>query len=531
VEGNETSSGPPPGGSATFSGEAPTPSPQVQLRPELGAPVRGRTIFRIRGVDVHLDPSWGVIAVLITINLWTVFADRDSAASVDAVSAAGFAVLGAFLFFGSILLHELAHAAVARRRGIPVEGITLYVFGGATHTKNEFRGPRDEFWVAIVGPATSLALGVLFLGVHHVAGSARTGPYGLLLSIVADTNIGLGLFNLLPGFPLDGGRLLRSGIWEATGRLPLATVVAARVGQGFALLLIVGSLALAAVQQRATILWLTFIAWMLWRAATATLARGRDAEASHVPVDEQARKPRPLSPTVVASMLLILGSIAAFAVYSSGVTDPGGALNPTLIKDDFSAIGGWPTADSPAKQVGIVDGTYRILLRRPRQEVAPAKYFREKTFPAVSVQVVARRVVSTTLPEGFGLGCVIDGAAGIGYVFLIDPDADLFAIIRSGENAKAVALGRDLLSKGAAWSRSGRNVVRGDCFAGSSGRPTMLVMYVNGHRVLTGNDDASLGPFSGMTLVASSTEGGTEVRFDDASMKRLSPDARPPRSE
>ena len=222
-----------------------------------------------------MDPSWTVIAVLVTFNMWLFFSDPARFIGLSTGAALALAALSAALFFGSILVHELAHAGVSIARGIPVSGITLWMFGGATHAKAESRGPADEFLVTVVGPGTSLALGALFLAAHSFGRDATGQPVSAMFGYLAFINFSLGVFNLLPGFPLDGGRLLRSALWRVTGSLSRATEIAARVGQAIGGLIIAFALVLAARGGGLQAVWAALIGWFLFRAASATLSEGR----------------------------------------------------------------------------------------------------------------------------------------------------------------------------------------------------------------------------------------------------------------
>src|SRR5207249_2945291 len=157
---------------------------------------------------------------------------------VSSTAATGYAVLAVVMFFGCILAHELAHAGVSKLRRIPVIGITLFMFGGATQAKIDSRGPADEFLVTAAGPATSLALGLLFLGLSNLLRSAPGDQLAWIIERLGLLNLALGVFNLAPGFPLDGGRLLRSLLWRMTGSLARATRIAGRVGQVIAALVV-----------------------------------------------------------------------------------------------------------------------------------------------------------------------------------------------------------------------------------------------------------------------------------------------------
>jgi Zn-dependent protease/predicted transcriptional regulator len=231
----------------------------------------GWRVGRIGGVEIRVDPSWSIIAVLLTFNFWVFYSDRSKFPDLGSGAAGALAVLTAALFFGSVLGHELAHAGMSKLRGIPVSGITLFLFGGATHAKVDAKGPADEFLITVVGPLTSAALGVVFLLVHSLGPETLTHPFSSMFGYLAFVNLILAAFNLLPGFPLDGGRLLRSGLWRAMG-LQRATYLAARVGQAVGLLIIAAGDGLALQQEDAiALLWPAFIGWFLFRAASASL--------------------------------------------------------------------------------------------------------------------------------------------------------------------------------------------------------------------------------------------------------------------
>lgn len=249
----------------------------------------GLRLFRLAGISVYLDWSLLIIFVLILASLGLgVFPqwhpDWSTTLSV------GTAFIAAVLFLASVLAHEFSHAVVGRARGIVVRRITLFVFGGMAHMENEPNDWRGEFWMAIAGPITSLVLGVLFLVLAgFTAGPlsgefsdpadlfARLDPLATLFFWLGPVNIMLGLFNLVPGFPLDGGRVLRAIIWGATGDMHRATRWASRGGQFFAWLLITAGVAMM-LGLRVPIfgtgfvngVWLAFIGWFLNSAAVAS---------------------------------------------------------------------------------------------------------------------------------------------------------------------------------------------------------------------------------------------------------------------
>jgi Zn-dependent protease len=189
-------------------------------------------VARIFGIEVRVDSSWAVIALLITYSMYLriSFLYRD----LSGGAAVGLAVLATVLFFGSVLTHELAHALVSQARGIRVQDITLFLFGGATRARVESRGPGDEFLIALVGPLTSLLLAGLFWLIDVVGRGVLSTPVAGMFGYLGWVNLLLAAFNLVPGFPLDGGRLLRSAIWKATGSFGQATRIASLAGQGVA---------------------------------------------------------------------------------------------------------------------------------------------------------------------------------------------------------------------------------------------------------------------------------------------------------
>ena len=177
---------------------------------------------RLYGIPVGLDPSWFLIFVLITWTLATSYFPEEYRAATRLEHWLLGAVT-AILLFGSVLLHELGHSLVALRYHIPVKKITLYVFGGVAQISSELPNPSAEFWIALAGPAVSLALAGFFWGIRQV--SAGWAPLLALAKYLSLINASLALFNLVPGFPLDGGRVFRAFIWKLTHNLRRATLV------------------------------------------------------------------------------------------------------------------------------------------------------------------------------------------------------------------------------------------------------------------------------------------------------------------
>lgn len=255
---------------------APTP-PRKSARALAGG--RGFRLGRAFGVELQVDWSVLLIFALITFNLGAgVFPAWHPGWGAPMIW--GVALGAALLFFASILVHELSHAVVARRYGIPVERITLFIFGGMAHMEGEPPTPKSEFLMAIVGPITSITLGALAtlgawaLGADPEAAAANPeallrglGPAATLLLWLGPVNLILGVFNLVPGFPLDGGRVLRSVLWWVTGDMVKATRWAAGGGHLVAwTLMAIGVLNLFAGDMIGG-LWLLLIGWFLSNAA------------------------------------------------------------------------------------------------------------------------------------------------------------------------------------------------------------------------------------------------------------------------
>ena len=229
----------------------------------------GFRLGSVLGFEIRIDYSWFIIFFLI---LWTFSFGVFPAVLPDLDAAVYFAMglTGTLLFFASLLAHELSHSVVARRRDIPVEGITLFVFGGMAHTRMEAESPGDEFVIAGVGPLASLGIAVLFGAIGILAGAAGWPlPIVVVAQYLAFVNLALAVFNLLPGFPLDGGRLFRAAAWKYTGSLRKATRWASNGGKVLGYVLI--ALGLLQFFGGALLggLWFVFIGWFVRTVAQA----------------------------------------------------------------------------------------------------------------------------------------------------------------------------------------------------------------------------------------------------------------------
>ncbi|MCE5200095.1 MAG: site-2 protease family protein [Armatimonadota bacterium] len=227
----------------------------------------GIRLGKILGFDITIDWSWLLIFFLVVYTLANGYFPSVNP-DLGAATSWGMGVLAALLLFASVLVHELSHSVVSRRYGTEVKGITLFLFGGVSQMSDEPKSAREEFWMAIVGPATSFALAIFFYLLGGI-GEATNWPLWLtaVLGYLSFVNLLLGAFNLLPGFPLDGGRVLRSIIWGSTSNIVKATQWASYTGQGFGYLLM--ALGFFSILSGNLIggLWFIFIGWFLAGAA------------------------------------------------------------------------------------------------------------------------------------------------------------------------------------------------------------------------------------------------------------------------
>jgi Zn-dependent protease len=230
---------------------------------------------RIFGVEIGLHYSWFIIAVLITFSLAGQFGLTNAGWSPGL--RWGLAVITAILFFASIVIHELSHAMVAKLRGIPVRSITLFALGGVAQMEKEAADAKTEFWMGIIGPITSFVIGILCLALTLATGwtppEFPASPLPAMLMWLGYINIALAIFNMVPGFPLDGGRVLRAIIWWITGSAKRATTIAARVGQIIAFAMILYGVMQFFGGAGFSGLWLAFIGWFLLSASRESYAQ------------------------------------------------------------------------------------------------------------------------------------------------------------------------------------------------------------------------------------------------------------------
>ena len=284
----------------------------------------GFKLGKLFGIQIRVNWSWLLIFFLITWNLSTAF--RGAHGTWGPVLRWGLAVLGALLFFSSVLAHELAHSLIAQSRGMTVQSIRLHLFGGVSNIQQEPPSPGAEFTMAALGPLTSLVIGtILLVGVNLTTDVPTTrainpqdfladlSPIQTVFAWLGSVNVILGLFNLIPGFPLDGGRILRAIFWGITDNLRQATHWASRIGQGIAWLLVFGGISMAFGVTLPIFgtglvngLWLAFIGWFMHNAAVQSYQQLliRDI-LEDVPISQLMRKDPPtVSPSTTVDTLV-----------------------------------------------------------------------------------------------------------------------------------------------------------------------------------------------------------------------------------
>ena len=227
---------------------------------------------RIFGIEIGLHLSWFIIALLITLSLADQFHAFNSNWGEGVIWAT--AIGTSLLFFAAIIAHELSHAAVAKARNLPVRSITLFALGGVAQIEKEAGEASTEFFMGLAGPITSVLIGIVCLALAWALGWTPLGvprtPLLAMLMWLGYINISLAIFNLIPGFPLDGGRVLRGVIWWITGDGVRATQIAARIGQVVAFAFIITGIVRFFMGAGFGGLWISFIGWFLLNAAGAS---------------------------------------------------------------------------------------------------------------------------------------------------------------------------------------------------------------------------------------------------------------------
>jgi Zn-dependent protease len=252
------------------------PRPSVPDRPEASSPA-GVVLGRPLGIPVVVSPTWFLVAALVT---W-VF-QPTVAGQLPGIGVASWLVafLFAVLLYGSVFVHELSHSVTALRLGLPVRRITLHLLGGVSEIERQPSTPGRSFLISAAGPAVNFVLAVL--GGLVVSGTSSGTVTHVLAYALTSANLLVGVFNLLPGLPLDGGHLLEAAVWKATGRRTAGTVVAAQVGRGLAVLVVTGPMVAALLRgdqpSLVSVLWGFLLGSFIWVGAGQELvaARTRD---------------------------------------------------------------------------------------------------------------------------------------------------------------------------------------------------------------------------------------------------------------
>ncbi len=219
---------------------------------------------KILGIQIGVDYSWFVIFVLITMSLSTQYAALHPGWSKVTHLTVG--IVTSLLFFATVLLHEMGHSVVAIRKGIPVRSITLFIFGGVAQIAKEPKAAIDEFWIAVAGPVVSFMIAIFCL-LASVGTRSLSDVLTAVLTWLGEINLMLAVFNLVPGFPLDGGRILRAILWGWRGDFKSATRIASGVGQFIAYVFIFVGVVMALRGNFFNGLWIGFIGWFLLNAA------------------------------------------------------------------------------------------------------------------------------------------------------------------------------------------------------------------------------------------------------------------------
>jgi Zn-dependent protease/CBS domain-containing protein len=312
---------------------------------------QGFRIGRFFGIDVRVDWTWLIIFALVTYSLGNTFGQFHS--DWSSRLRWGLAIVAALLFFASVLAHELAHSLVSEARGNPVSGITLFLFGGVSNIKEEPDSPQGEFLMAVMGPVTSIVIGLILVLIAGVAGGPvaaatapsevlpQLGPLRTMLLWLGSINVTLGIFNLIPGFPLDGGRVLRSILWAATDDLRRATKWASWVGQGFGWAMIAAGISMAFGASIPFFgsglgngLWIAFIGWYLNNASSQSYQRVVVVDILEgVPVKRMMRSDPPTVSPSVSVESLVHEHIMGTDEHAFPVLDDGALVGMATLED------------------------------------------------------------------------------------------------------------------------------------------------------------------------------------------------------
>lgn len=283
----------------------------------------GLSLFRIRGIPIRLHSSWFLILALLTWSLANSFYTPQGGGFSSGMAWLAGLVTG-LLFFGSVLAHELGHAFGALRERVPVRSISLFFFGGVAQIGHEPKSAGAEFRIALAGPLVSLGLAAIFAGL----GTLSAGDLSLYgpVSYLARINLILATFNLIPGYPLDGGRIFKAIVWKFTGSSYRAMRIASSTGQIAALGFIAYGIFQVFTGSFVSGLWMGFIGWFLLEAAGGALAQSHmqerfgDIEVEQVMSRSYPTVPEDLTLDGLAMLALKNPGIPAFVVKDQGVS-------------------------------------------------------------------------------------------------------------------------------------------------------------------------------------------------------------------
>lgn len=281
---------------------------------------------KLFGIQFRLHYTWFIIFILITASLsWQVFPNSYPDWPLFLYWVMG--IITSLLFFTSVVAHELAHSLVGRANGIPVKSITLFIFGGVSLMTKEATKAKDELLMAGAGPACSLAISGLF-GLFWFLTQGVVEPLAAMALWLAYVNLMLAVFNLIPGFPLDGGRVFRSLSWRVTGNYRRSTQVATRVGQGIGYLFMLGGILIVFLSPFGlnwfSGLWLVFIGWFLENAASASYRQAQWREvlqrfsASQVMTTNCAAVPPNITVSQLVQGYILTGGHQCFLIADEG---------------------------------------------------------------------------------------------------------------------------------------------------------------------------------------------------------------------
>lgn len=378
---------------------------------------RSHKLFHVLGIRVGASTSWFLILFLMIFWLSDYF-DRvlpDESTTVSFLTA----VAATSLFFISLLLHELGHALAARRHGIETEGIDLWLFGGVAKLSRDSQTPREEFQVAAAGPAVTAAIVGVCLGLAALTTSSADAldvmalqdvevtPAVALIGLLAFVNLSLLIFNLIPAFPLDGGRIARAIAWKVTGDRNRGTRFSARIGQVFSWILIGYGVFLVFNNQLVDGLWLGVLGWLLGSAATGAVAGTRFSER-------------------------LGGVTAADLMDEQPVAIPSGTT-ALQAEDEFFLRYRWPWF-----AVTDPDGRYCGVVREEQVQVAirggqPALTVRE----LIASQAGAEPAVPRDTPVEAMIG--LEALRRLGAVLVVDRDERLCGVVTAEQLSRAIA--------------------------------------------------------------------------------------------